>query len=137
MTYIGMDIGGRNYIATSTIDWSKTYIDKSKEIEYILIKYDNRINHKKYDDIVAYSKLKTSLTNHINKIIKDILKRNQTKTVYVLGEVPKYRKSIISLNFDLTYNAVQRKLKQEDEIILIIERHTSILRPEWGYKDKK
>ncbi|MDT0696755.1 zinc ribbon domain-containing protein [Mammaliicoccus sciuri] len=135
--YIGMDIGGKNYIATSTIDRSKTYIDKSKEIEHILKKYDNRINHKKYDDIVAYSKLKTSLTNHISKNIKDIVKRNQTKTVYVLGEVPNYRNSIISLIFDLTYNVLQRKIKQEDEIILINERHTSILCPECGYKDKK
>lgn len=136
VTYIGIDLGTKTYMAASNIDRTKTYIDKTKEIEHFLNKYKNRKHQKNYDNEIAYSKLKTSLYNHISKNVNYLIKVNTGKTIYVLGEVPNYRASIFSLIFDLTYNILKDRIKAYDEVILVNEDGTSIHCPNCGYSHK-
>lgn len=136
-TFIGIDIGTKTYMAASNRDRTKTYIDKTREVEFFLNKYKNRMNHKKYDNKVAYSKLKTSLYNHISKNVNYLIKVNTGKTIYALGEIPKHRNSLISLIFDVTYNILKNRIKKHDQVILVNENATSIHCPNCGHENRR
>ncbi len=124
---IGIDIGAYHYLAASNMDFTMVYIDKSNGMYPMFQKYKNRMNHKQYDSVLAYSKLKTGLTNHINQVINELIEQiNNYKTVFVLGEHNYSNLSFPSLIFDITYHALKTRMGEFDEIIIVDESYTSI-----------
>lgn len=134
---IGIDLGIYNYLAASNNERSKVFIDNSDFMYKLFRKYNNRINHKQYDNILAYSKLKTGLTNHINQVINELIEQTKNyKTVFVLGEHNYSNLSFPSLIFDITYHALKAKMGTQDQIVIVDESCTSIECPVCMYRDK-
>lgn len=135
--FIGIDLGKYHYLAASNIDRSLVYIDSSNETFNLFQKYEKRREHKTYDNVLAYTKLKVGLTNHINQEVNKLIKQFKSyKNIYVLGTHNYSSLSFPSLIFDLTYLAIKAKMNQYDEIVIVDESFTSIECPECGYRNK-
>lgn len=134
---VGFDLGSNHYLAASNIDRSLVYVDNKNNVYNLFQKYKNRVNHKNYDNVLAYSKLKIGLLNHINQEVNEVLKTfTSYKNLFVLGTHNYSSLSFPSLIFDLTYHAIKLRMGIHDEIMIVDESFTSIECPHCMYRDK-
>lgn len=134
---IGIDLGSNHYLAASNSTRTLTYIDNKNTVYNLFQKYKNRVNHKSYDNVLAYDKLRIGLLNHINQEINAVLTQFKGyKNIFVLGTHNYSRLSFSSLIFDLTYQSIKIRMGIHDEIELVDESFTSIECPNCMYRAK-
>lgn len=127
---IGIDLGKYRYLAASNSDFSFVFVDEYNKLFYLFRKYEGRINDKRFDNNMAYSKLKTGLKNHINQVVNELIDQvehtKEFQTIFILGDHSASHLSFPSIIFDLTYFAIKQRKKEHDEIFIVDENFTSI-----------